>query len=92
MGILQDIRILVDFPIIVTSGYRCDCHNQDIGGSKASEHMEFATDFRPMWGKGFYQRLRILYAEADKLFKGVGKYKSWVHGDLRAGKKVRWEK
>lgn len=90
MGLLEDIRILLDFPIIITSGYRCPLYNKRIGGSEFSQHMIFATDFRPKWGNGFYQRLKILYEEIDKRFKGVGKYKSWIHGDLRAGKKVRW--
>ena len=90
MGILQDIREIVNFPIIITSGHRCDCHNEDIGGSENSQHLEFATDFRPMWGKGFYQRLKILYSESEKRFKGIGKYKSWIHVDLRFGKKVKW--
>ncbi len=90
MEILEEIRVLAGFPIIVTSGYRCPLHNESIGGGENSQHLLFATDFRPMWGTGFPQRLRLLYNETNKRFKGVGKYKSWVHGDLRSGKKARW--
>jgi len=90
MELLEEIRVLVGFPVIVTSGHRCELYNEQVGGSEGSQHLIFATDFRPKWGTGFHQRLKVLYAEADKRFKGVGKYKSWVHTDLRTGKKARW--
>ena len=91
MGIMQDIRDDLGFVIIITSGYRCPPHNEEEGGSEGSQHMKFATDARPEWGAGFYKRLAALYNEVDKRFKGVGKYKSWTHGDLRTGHKVRWD-
>lgn len=79
------------FPIIINSGYRCDNHNETVGGSNSSQHLIFATDARPTYGNGFKNKLKVLHHEFDKRFKGVGEYSSWVHGDLRNGKKARWK-
>ena len=36
---LEELRVRMGFPFIVTSGYRCDVHNDAVGGAKDSSHV-----------------------------------------------------
>lgn len=46
MAGLERVRAALDFPIKVTSGYRCPALNEAVGGSKNSQHMRGeAVDF-----------------------------------------------
>ena len=92
MELLQQMRDTLGFSIIINSGYRCESHNKNVGGSLNSQHMKsFATDVRPSYGNGFKQRLRKMYELAESLgFVGIGEYESFIHLDLRKGKKARW--
>jgi len=85
---LQVLRSLLgDRPITVTSGYRCKKHNEKVGGSKNSLHMENKAADIVVSGLKPYQ----VYYYAEKVFAtgGVGIYKGHVHVDV--GKKNRWE-
>lgn len=43
---MEMVRTLLDAPIRVNSGYRCEALNQAIGGAKASAHLDgLAVDF-----------------------------------------------
>lgn len=46
-GSMEEVRSLLDnYPITVTSGYRCPAVNKGVGGSKTSAHMSgWAVDF-----------------------------------------------
>lgn len=92
MELLQQMRDMLGFSIVINSGYRCKAHNDDVGGSVSSQHMEFATDCRPSYSNGFKQRLKKMYELAEKLgFDGIGKYETFIHCDLRGkSKKARW--
>ena len=91
MELLQKMRDELGFSIIVNSGYRCKQHNEDVGGSIKSQHMEsFATDIRPSFGIGFKSKLRKIKELSEKLgFNGIGNYDTFVHLDLRDGQ-ARW--
>lgn len=42
---LERLRELWGNPIVITSGYRCEKHNTEVGGAKESRHMKgFAAD------------------------------------------------
>jgi len=85
------MRNRLGFSIIINSGYRCETHNNEVGGSIGSQHMQCATDVRPAFGSGFKQRLKKMKEVAEELgFTGIGEYESFIHLDLRKGKKVRW--
>lgn len=74
-------------PIIITSGYRTPTHNAKVGGAKYSYHMRgMAVDIK-VNGKTSKEVAKAL----DKLVGGCGiiVYESWVHFDVRDGKKYR---
>ena len=74
-------------PIIITSGYRTPTHNAKVGGAKYSYHMRgMAVDIK-VDGKTSKEVAKAL----DKLVIGCGiiVYESWVHFDVRDGKKYR---
>ncbi len=76
--------------VIITSGCRCEEHNENIGGHKRSKHTKgIAADFFikgvPM--QELYEWLEILAGDRW----GLGLYSGWVHLDMRA-KKARWVK
>lgn len=74
-------------PIIITSGYRTPTHNAKVGGAKYSYHMRgMAVDIK-VNGKTSKEVAKAL----DKLVEGCGiiVYESWVHFDVRDGKKYR---
>ena len=82
-------RMAGDFgDIIVTSGYRCEAHNREVGGSPRSWHMLFATDITVDGADR--DTLNELYKLAIDLdFGGIGLYESHLHLDIRP-EKVRW--
>ena len=86
MRLLEEVRNIVDFPIIINSGYRCPPHNIAVGGTKKSEHMEFATDVRPEYGENFTHQLSTLNKAAHDIgFNGIIEYPTFTHLDMRSG-------
>ena len=74
-------------PIIITSGYRTPAHNAKVGGAKYSYHMRgMAVDIR-VNGISPKEVAKAL----DKIVGNCGiiVYESWVHFDVRDGKKYR---
>lgn len=74
-------------PIIITSGYRTPAHNAKVGGAKYSYHMRgMAVDIR-VNGMSAKEVAKAL----DKIVESCGiiVYESWVHFDVRDGKKYR---
>ena len=87
---LEVMRQKLDFPMIITSGYRCPEHNEEVGGKPYSQHLIYATDVRPLWGKGFAKRVLAIYRVAlIQSWGGIGYYKSFIHLDLRP-EEARW--
>lgn len=85
--ILELLRKKLGKPIIITSGYRTPTHNAKVGGAKYSYHMRgMAADIRV---NGI--SAKTVAKELDKLVGGCGiiVYESWVHFDVREGKKYR---
>ena len=85
---LEDIRAMVNAPIIVVSGYRCLAHNTRVGGAKKSFHMQgIAADIKTA-------DMAALYLAALKVpaIKGIGIYLrpgGWIHVDTRRDP-ARW--
>lgn len=81
---LEDLRLQTGL-LIVNSGYRCPTHNKNVGGHPNSEHLRGnAADVRaPSTSPD------KVHAIADKMFNGVGKYKTFTHVDVGA-KRLRW--
>lgn len=90
LTVLERVREHFREPVRVTSGCRCKAHNQSIGGSNKSKHIQArAVDFQV---DGFYPD--EVYQFLDKYAPdkyGLGVYSSWVHLDTRS-EKARWDK
>lgn len=90
---LQMLRDRIGKPIAVTSGIRCESHNEKIKGAPNSWHIPrdgvcYASDIRA--GRSDEEVLR-LYAAADSLgFYGIGLYEGRIHVDMRPTKRARW--
>ena len=85
---LEALRLLIDQPMIVNSGYRCNSHNKAVGGTVDSRHLQgqaadISTDTKSP--EKITQFLRM----AEILFGGIGTYKTFIHLDIRE-KKTRW--
>lgn len=74
-------------PIIITSGYRTPTYNAKVGGAKYSYHM-----------RGMAVDIRVNEISPKEVAKAIDKlvgscgiivYESWVHFDVRDGKKYR---
>lgn len=91
---LQIIRDIVNVPIKINSGYRCEKHNSSIkGSSKNSQHLEGkAADIVI---KGYdpilktFPLLDQLIEEGELIIGGMGKYSTFTHIDIRK-KRARW--
>lgn len=86
---LQELRELAGTPLTITSGFRCNQHNADIGGSDNSFHcLGMAADIQ---SNNYTPKELAALAESIPLFKngGIGIYRSWIHVDVRHGK-ARW--
>jgi len=89
---LQVLRDFLGIGIKINSGYRCPEHNENIGGSKNSQHkLGLASDIvvtgmEPEVVKAHIED-RIL--KGEMLQGGLGLYNTFVHYDIR-GKKARW--
>jgi len=88
---LQALRNQLNLPLSITSGFRCNRHNESVGGATLSFHtLGMAADVAcpdGMTAKDLAQA-----AEAIAAFQqgGIGIYPSWVHLDVRTTGKARW--
>lgn len=83
--IMDEVRELVDQPLIVNSAYRCPAHNAEVGGSPRSSHVEgLAMDVQ-------CNDNRLRYSLLDALFFVTEKYalpgrieigRNYIHFDM----------
>lgn len=80
---LDELRAKLGCPIIVTSGYRCPRHNQEIGGVDNSQHVKGNAADIYCTERSVYE-LYTLCLEVG--FDGIGYYPmdGFVHVDMRA--------
>jgi uncharacterized protein YcbK (DUF882 family) len=87
--LLEQIRAAFNKSITITSGYRCEKHNKEVGGAKKSQHMDgIAADIK-VTDVSAHEVHAYLLKHFDDKIGGLGKYKSWTHVDCRSGKS-RW--
>lgn len=81
------IRKLLDRPMTITSGFRCQAHNAAIKGAANSAHCSGqAVDFT-VKGQTSEETVKLLLQHADKLgvwFEDPAFTKTWVHITNRA--------
>lgn len=93
---LQELRDLINkdypqTPLIITSGFRCNQHNLNVGSSYASQHPRgLAADIMiPSFGKAKF----LKYIKSIPAFErgGIGEnYANFVHVDIRRTGRARW--
>ena len=89
---LQIIREYTGLPITINSGYRSPEHNRSIGGSKGSQHkLGKAADIviEGLSADTVYELVEDLIKKDILNIKGLGKYDTFTHVDIR-DKKARW--
>lgn len=83
IDVLQLIRDILNKPIYINSGYRCDKHNKEVGGSSNSQHTKGkAADIRikDMSVKQIYDMVKCF-----PTITGIGIYpeQHFIHVDVR---------
>ena len=89
---LQRLRDHVDKPIKINSAFRCESHNQKIGGSLNSQHkLGKAADIviKDMQPHEVFILIEDLIDAGELLQGGLGNYSSFTHYDIRKYK-ARW--
>lgn len=89
---LQMVRDMlpVNRAMIVTSGYRCEKHNEEVGGVKDSAHTKgLAADIKY---DDSSHKFMLIKAFMMVGFKRIGGYETFIHVDLDTTKpqKVFW--
>jgi len=88
---LQALRNQLNLPLSITSGFRCNRHNESVGGAARSFHtLGMAADVacpEGMTAEDLAQAAEIIPAFQQG---GIGIYPSWVHLDVRTTGKARW--
>jgi len=92
-GNLQALRDVLREPINITSSYRHEAYNRDVGGVKNSRHITAeAADIQvPGYPSNIiYDLIEELIRCGNMTEGGLGLYNTFVHYDIR-GEKARWD-
>ncbi len=81
---LQTLREAMGAPVSVNSAHRYGLWNAHVGGAPASQHKMIAADIRI----ACHDPGRLLAAGREAGFGSFGLYRTFIHMDLRAGR--RW--
>jgi len=90
---LQTLRMVLNTPIQINSGYRSPAHNARVGGSPNSQHLKgnaadiVALGYMPDFVADTIERL---IKEGNMPEGGLGRYDNFTHYDIR-GTKARWD-
>ena len=90
---LEEFRSKVGIPIHVSSGFRCLTHNRRIGSADSSQHPRgYAADIVRIPGISIEEMAKA--AESIEAFRqgGIGRYRNFLHLDVRQGTPARWER
>jgi len=90
VAILENIRNALRSPIIITSGCRCEKHNEKAGGKPDSSHLKGkAVD---IFIRDSCERFKCVAMAIEGDVKRVGIAKNFIHLDIDGSKpqKVLW--
>lgn len=88
---LQALRDQLNLPLSITSGFRCNRHNEFVGGAARSFHtLGMAADVACPEGMTAEDLAQAVEAIPAFQQGGIGIYPSWVHLDVRTTGKARW--
>lgn len=79
LTMLDKAREIAGVPFVITSGYRCEEHNRNVGGSPTSSHLYgWAVDIQ---AQGDRNRFAILQGLVKAGFTRIGIAKNFIHAD-----------
>jgi phage terminase large subunit-like protein len=86
MNRLQRAREIAGAPFDIRngSGWRCEEHNREVGGTPESSHLTGHAVDIPAWSSE--QRFAIINGLIKAGFKRIGIAKTFIHADDSAGK------
>lgn len=88
--LLERIRSAFGKPITIMSGRRCKAHNTKVKGAKDSQHLlGNAADIK-VKDVPPKEVQEYLMKHFDNDCRGLGRYKTFTHIDVRDGKIARW--
>ena len=87
---LEALRALAGVPVVISAGYRCPHHNQEVGGVPNSEHTRgLAADIR-LPGFSLQQMYELATQVPQFADGGIGVYDGdFLRADVR-GHRARW--
>lgn len=89
ISLLEQIRHAFNKSITITSGYRCEHHNQKVGGAKKSQHVQGTAADIKVTGIPAHEVHAYLSEHFDDKIGGLGKYPNFTHVDVRENR-ARW--
>jgi uncharacterized protein YcbK (DUF882 family) len=88
--LLERIRASFGKPIKIVSGHRCKEYNVKVGGAEHSQHvLGNAADIQ-VQGIPAVEVQEYLMKHYNLDCKGLGRYRSFTHVDVRPGDIARW--
>ena len=88
LEMLDNLREECDFPFVITSGYRCPWHPDEIKKDKPGTHSRgIAADIRVSGGN---QRYILIQKALELGFTGIGVAKTFIHVDTRLDTPMIW--
>jgi len=82
-NILEPLRIAINKPIRVSSGYRCLAVNKKIGGSKTSQHMFGEAADIQVFNMSVEQLFQFIRNEDLPFDQLIQEFDSWIHVSFR---------
>ena len=84
MDRLELLRTELGYPLIITSGHRCESHNAYCSGASNSMHLHLATDVRAPAHDNWVDTMDRVHGLAMAMgFGGIGLYDTFIHLDSR---------
>ena len=84
---LNVARFMAGFPFVVSSGYRCPAHNEEVGSTSTNHTTGQAADVRCV---NDAERYNMIWAMIGAGIKGIGVGKGFVHGDINRSIPKLW--
>ena len=87
---LNHLRMVINKPIYINSGFRCERENEKVGGAQGSYHLQgMAVDIHV---KNYLLYDLLMYAQ-EIGFNGIGFYEkeNFLHLDIRSGERRIWK-
>jgi uncharacterized protein YcbK (DUF882 family) len=87
----EEVRALLNQPLLVVSAYRTPAWNRHVGGARKSQHVEGrALDLVPTRGLSLADLYDAIHAVARSTsrIRGIGRYPTFIHFDVRPSSRL----